>query len=372
MVAISLRQITKMFGGSTKAVDALSLDIPNGEFVSLLGPSGCGKTTTLRMLAGLEDPTSGEIYLGDRPIFSSQKGILVPPEQRGMGLVFQSYALWPHMSVFDNVAFGLQMQHKSLSEQKRIVGEVLTLMQIGELAQRYPHQLSGGQQQRVALARNVAMQPQVLLLDEPLSNLDARLRLEMRSELKRLHAQLGNTMVFVTHDQLEAMTLSTAIAVMHHGQLQQYGSPMEIYHQPINRFVASFVGSPPINLVDLEPGDPLAQGLQDDLRRWGSSVAAVATVGFRPEVVGIHAIEESISSHCCQIVGQVETILPTGPDWIVQVKAGIHRLTCLCHQEPAVGMGDPCQISVRHDAFHLFNSQGLRVSSLPAQEPVRI
>ncbi|HET8589849.1 MAG TPA: ABC transporter ATP-binding protein, partial [Nakamurella sp.] len=225
MPDITLRGIDKSYVSGQLAVSRLDLTIPAGSFMCLLGPSGCGKTTTLRMIGGLEQPSAGEISVGGRVLDSVPRGVFVPPERRQMGLVFQSYALWPHLTVTKNVEFGLRMQHVGPAERQRRVQQVLQTLRIADVAKRYPGQLSGGQQQRVALARMLVVKPEVLLLDEPLSNLDAQLRLEMRAELKRIHAEFGSTIVFVTHDQLEAMTLATHVAVMNTGVLEQFGAP---------------------------------------------------------------------------------------------------------------------------------------------------
>ncbi len=248
MPGISIRQLTKKFGQVT-AVKELSLEIEDMEFVTLLGPSGCGKTTTLRCLAGLEEPGQGEIYFGSRCVFSSTKGIMVPPGARGIGMVFQNYALWPHMTVFHNVAFGLVEKGLRREEIRREVATILELVGMKGCENRYPSELSGGQQQRVALARVLVTRPQIVFFDEPLSNLDAKLRMTLRAELKRLHAEIKATAVYVTHDQLEALTLSTRIAVMKDGVVQQYGSPQEVYHFPTNLFVAEFMGNPTTNLL---------------------------------------------------------------------------------------------------------------------------
>ncbi|MBI5301714.1 MAG: ABC transporter ATP-binding protein [Chloroflexi bacterium] len=249
MYRIELKHVSKRFG-KVLAVDDLNLMIEPGSFLTLLGPSGCGKTTVLRMIAGLEEPDAGEILIDGRPVFSSDQDIFVPPPQRNLGLVFQSYALWPHLTVFQNVAFGLQMAKRPQSEIQERVGTILKDLQIGGMAERYPQEMSGGQQQRVALARMLAPKPGIFLLDEPLSNLDARLRVDMRSELKRLHRDTRATAVYVTHDQLEALTMSTHIAVMQEGRLQQYASPSQVYRTPANLFVADFIGNPKINLID--------------------------------------------------------------------------------------------------------------------------
>ncbi len=249
MRRIELRHVSKHFGRVT-AVDDLNLIIEPGCFVTLLGPSGCGKTTVLRMIAGLEEPDTGDILIDDRVVCSHAQALFVPPAQRGLGLVFQSYALWPHMTVHQNVAFGLQLaKHPKLQVQKR-VAEILNDLQIGDMGERYPQEMSGGQQQRVALARMLAPEPGIFLLDEPLSNLDTRLRMDMRAELKRLHRDTHATTLYVTHDQLEALTMSTHIAVMKLGKLQQYASPAEVYRTPSNLFVADFIGNPKINLLD--------------------------------------------------------------------------------------------------------------------------
>ena len=226
MSSVSLRNVEKTYRrGMPAAVQNLSLEIPEAEFLCLLGPSGCGKTTTLRMIAGLEHPTAGEILVGGEAVDSVETGTFLPPEHRGMGLVFQNYALWPHMTVQQNVEFGLKLHKFDKLKRAAIAAQVMGTLGIASYSTRYPAELSGGQQQRVALARMLAINPSVILLDEPLSNLDAKLRLDMRAELKRIHRELGSTFIFVTHDQWEAMTLSTTIAVMSEGLLQQVGTP---------------------------------------------------------------------------------------------------------------------------------------------------
>ena len=248
---IVLKHVTKKFG-KTYAVRDLNLEIPANSFISLLGPSGCGKTTTLRMIAGLETPTEGEIWIGDKLVFSAKEGIDVPASNRGIGFLFQNYALWPHMTVYQNIAFGLEtLKWKKPAIQAR-VQEMCELLQLSEYIQRYPSELSGGQQQRVAIARTLATNPSILLMDEPLSNLDAKLRLDMRAELKRLHSTTKATFVYVTHDQMEAMALSTSVCLMKMAELQQYAPPLTLYGAPVNKFVAGFVGNPSINFVDFD------------------------------------------------------------------------------------------------------------------------
>ena len=238
---ITLTGITKSFG-EKKVILTTSLTVESGSFTTLLGPSGCGKTTLLRMIAGLETPDSGEICFGDRVVFSAEKKINVPPEKRGLGFVFQDFALWPHMSVYENVAFGLRATHKTKGLDEK-VRNALHAVQLDDFASRYPHQLSGGQQQRVAFARAIVIEPQCILFDEPLSALDALLREEMRTELKELILRLGITAVFVTHDQTEAMSMSDKIAVLNGGTIEQYAAPETIYSAPETQFVARFIGS---------------------------------------------------------------------------------------------------------------------------------
>ncbi len=236
---IQLLNLTKTYG-NVAAVKALNLNVAKNEFVSLLGPSGCGKTTTLRMIAGLIEPTSGEIIIGNRTLTSNN--IFIPPEGRKLGMVFQSYAVWPHMNVYNNVAYPLRIKRQPSTEIRKRVLQILELTRLKDYTDRMPHELSGGQQQRVALARALVMEPLVLLLDEPLSNLDAKLREEMRYEIKDLQKRLNMTIVYVTHDQSEAMAMSDKIVVMMKGVVQQVGTPKEIYFQPANQFVAGFIG----------------------------------------------------------------------------------------------------------------------------------
>jgi iron(III) transport system ATP-binding protein len=252
VAGVTLTDVTKNFGETT-AVRDFTVEIADGEFVTFLGPSGCGKTTTLRLIAGFISPTAGRVTIGERVVSDVERRIFVPPEQRGVGMVFQSYAVWPHMTVFANVAYPLKIKKTPKKKTAHRVGEALTLVKMPELADRYPHQLSGGQQQRVALARALVMNPKVLLLDEPLCNLDAKLREEMRLELKDLQRQTGVTIIFVTHDQLEAMVLSHRVVVVEAGVIQQIGTPAEIYRQPANRFVVDFIGV--ANFIEVERRD---------------------------------------------------------------------------------------------------------------------
>src|SRR5882672_5100305 len=243
MAGITIRGLSKSFGareGDVAAVNDVDLEIKDNSFVTLLGPSGCGKTTTLRLIAGYIIPDHGSIEIDGRVM--SSPGSVVPPEGRGMGMVFQNYAIWPHKTVFENVVFGLKLRKVPTAEAKKQVSEALALVNLAGLEARYPNELSGGQQQRVALARSLVVEPDILLLDEPLSNLDAKLRERMRTELKELQRRTGITFVYVTHDQAEALALSDQIAVIHSGRLQQFGSPDEVYTRPRNRVVADFMG----------------------------------------------------------------------------------------------------------------------------------
>jgi iron(III) transport system ATP-binding protein len=248
MASISIKGLTKSFNAgddAPAAVSDLSLEIADNSFVTLLGPSGCGKTTTLRMVAGYIIPDAGSIHVNGRLI--SAPGNVVPPDQRSMGMVFQNYAVWPHKTVYENVVFGLKLRKVSSADAKKRVADILAQVNLTGLEQRYPNELSGGQQQRVALARSLVVEPEILLLDEPLSNLDAKLREHMRSELKQLQRRTGITFVYVTHDQAEALALSDMVAVIHGGKLQQFGTPDEVYKKPANRIVADFMGL--VNLV---------------------------------------------------------------------------------------------------------------------------
>ena len=286
MTGLALRKLGRRFG-SVDAVKDVDLELTSGEFVSLLGPSGCGKTTTLRMIAGFIEPTSGTIELSGK-VISSPSGSL-PPEKRGMSMIFQSYAIWPNMTVFENVAFGLKLRKLAREEIRRKVGEILEIVRLGDLAGRYPSELSGGQQQRVALARAVVIRPAVLLLDEPLSNLDANLREEMRFEIRRMHDELRITTVYVTHDQAEAMVTSDRIAVMNHGRIEQIDRPVDLYMRPRTRFVASFIGR--TNFLEARrEGDRLVfDGFSVPLAAVPGPLpnGASVTVSVRPHALGI-------------------------------------------------------------------------------------
>jgi multiple sugar transport system ATP-binding protein len=312
---IHLTRLRKTYG-KVEAIKDLSLDIRDGEFLVLLGPSGCGKTTTLRAIAGLETLDRGRILIGDRDV------TLLPPGRRGIAMVFQSYAVFPHMRVYDNIVFGLRMRHVLEEEQRRRAQEAADLLQIGHLLDRYPAQLSGGQRQRVAVARAIVMRPDVLLMDEPLSNLDALLRLHMRAELKRLHRELQATTVYVTHDQVEALSLGDRIAVMKDGEIVQCASPGEIYDRPSNRFVGSFIGSPPMNFLT---GKVAHRNGAAHVEVGGASIPLPAragipgevTIGIRPEHI---AVEFTPSAEA--VPASVSVLEPIGSHQLLTAQVG--------------------------------------------------
>ncbi|OYT51738.1 MAG: sugar ABC transporter ATP-binding protein [Desulfurococcales archaeon ex4484_204] len=321
MVKVTLDNVSKFFG-KVRAVTDLNLEVGDGEFVALLGPSGCGKTTTLLMIAGIYRPSRGRI------LFDNEDVTGLPPKDRNVGMVFQSYALYPHMTVYDNIAFPLKLKKVPKQEIDRKVRKVAKLLRIDNLLARRPGQLSGGQQQRVALGRALAKEPDVLLLDEPLSNLDAKLRILMRAELKRLQKELRVTTVYVTHDQVEAMSMADRIAVMNAGKLQQYADPQGLYNKPANLFVAGFIGSPPMNFVEGSIREDLSGGyyfdagafkfkLPKELGELISSKSIDVVMGFRPEHVKLSLNREEYS-----IEGQVYVVEPLGRDIVVNVKVG--------------------------------------------------
>jgi ABC-type sugar transport system ATPase subunit len=319
---ITIKNLTKHFG-KVVALDNVSLVIEPETFVTLLGPSGCGKTTLLRCVAGLEDPDGGEIYIGNKLVFSHPQGISLPPGQRELGLVFQNYALWPHMKVEKNITFALEIQKMPKAEMAMRVKESLKEVQMEGYEDRYPREMSGGQQQRIALARMLAYRPKVFLMDEPLSNLDARLRMDMRVELKRLHHSSGATTIYVTHDQVEALTMSTNIAVMKLGVIQQFDTPDKIYHFPANIFVADFIGNPKVNLLDGVVSGKNAV----DLGKFKIPVATNNATG--KVVVGIRPEDITISPS--PIPGAVEfsaySVLPSGADSTIIARLGEVELT---------------------------------------------
>jgi multiple sugar transport system ATP-binding protein len=319
---ITIKNLSKHFG-KVVALDHVSLVIEPETFVTLLGPSGCGKTTLLRCVAGLEDPDGGEIYIGNKLVFSYDQGISLPPGQRELGLVFQNYALWPHMKVDKNITFALEIQKMPKDEMDKRVKESLKEVQMEGYEDRYPREMSGGQQQRIALARMLAYRPKVFLMDEPLSNLDARLRMDMRAELKRLHHISGATTIYVTHDQIEALTMSTNIAVMKEGVIQQFDTPDKIYHFPANLFAADFIGNPKVNLLE-----GVVSGQNSvDLGKFKIPVGTNNATG--KVVVGIRPEDIVISPQ--PVPGGVEfsaySVLPSGADSTIIARLGDIELT---------------------------------------------
>ncbi|MFC7789098.1 ABC transporter ATP-binding protein [Microbacterium sp. MAHUQ-60] len=360
MPTITLDSVAKSYGGAANAVDRLDLVIEDGDFMCLLGPSGCGKTTTIRMIAGLETVTSGALSIGDRVVDEPESRTFVAPEARDLGMVFQNYALWPHLTVADNIDYGLKLKRIPKPVREQRIAEVLASLGIDKYRDRYPAQLSGGQQQRVALARMLAVQPEVMLLDEPLSNLDSRLRLEMRAELKRIHEETKSTIVFVTHDQWEAMTLATRVAVMLDGELQQVGTPMDIYDRPSNRFVANFLGVPPINFFEFQPlADDARQAYEFLIRRVDPS--GLCSLGIRPEALRVEKRGASTRPDELRMNGVVESVMPTGGSWITEVQIGDRRVYTTSSVLGDSRPGDEVEVSTPAGHLHVFDHEGLRM-----------
>ena len=352
--SLQISGVRKAFGKGHKAVEVLQridIDVHPGEFLILVGPSGCGKSTLLNIIAGLEEPTEGHVRIGGKDVIG------VEPAQRDIAMVFQSYALYPTMSVYDNIGFALEMRKVPKAQRDQRIREVAAMLQIEPLLERRPAQLSGGQRQRVAMGRALARQPQIFLFDEPLSNLDAKLRVEMRAEIKRLHQLSGITSVYVTHDQIEAMTLGSRIAVMKGGVLQQLGTPDEIYNRPANTYVASFIGSPTMNLI---PGhDGTAEG------RKGFAIASTQLqiaaprsgkllMGVRPEHLSL--VDDAPWR------GEVSLVEPTGADTYVVVNTGAGNVTVRVSAQAKLKAGDSVGLAVAADHVSWFDADtGVRV-----------
>ena len=357
MPDIVLKNVTKRFG-KVYAVKNFDLAVEDRDFVTLLGPSGCGKTTTLRMISGLETPTEGEIKINGKIVFSSYKQINLSPDKRDIGLLFQNYALWPHMTVFKNISFGLENLKWEKSNIKKRVYEMAELVKITDLLERYPAELSGGQQQRVAIARTLAPNPRVLLMDEPLSNLDAKLRMEMRSELKRLHKEIEATFVYVTHDQLEAMTLATKICLMKDGTLQQYAPPLAIYDDPKNLFVGDFIGNPSMNFIESKVSNIDAQSclLKNEklefLFNFKTKTKEITEgqeviVGIRPEDI---TISEDSTNKCT-----VYSTLPSGMETIVKVNLNGNLFTLVTFGRVDFKLDTEIGVAFNSNNYHIFN-----------------
>ena len=354
MAKVVVEHLTKHFG-DVVAVDDLTLEIVDREFLTLLGPSGCGKTTTLNIIAGLEDPTNGRVFFDDDDVTN------VPPERRDIAMVFQTYALYPHMRVYDNIAFGLRMRRTPADEIERLVGEAAKAMEIDHLLKRKPRELSGGQRQRVALARAIVRNAHVFLLDEPLSNLDAKLRVTMRTELKRLHAELEKTFVYVTHDQAESLIMSDRIVVLNEGKLQQLGTPEEIYNQPANVFIAGFVGSPPMNFFDgqLQNGGGahwLVKGegytcefTPAPTQRLIANASADLQLGVRPEDIEVLP-SESPTAQATVVVRE-----PLGSDLFLTLELEDVTFKARTHPDARMDRGDCVPILFKSTKVHLFD-----------------
>jgi multiple sugar transport system ATP-binding protein len=372
MATVTFDKINKIYG-DFHAVKDLNLEIGDGEFMVLVGPSGCGKTTSLRMIAGLEEISSGELRIGDRVVND------VPPKDRDIAMVFQSYALYPHMTVRDNLAFGLKLRKVPKSEIERRVNEAAETIQLQKLLDRKPKELSGGQRQRVALGRAIVREPAVFLMDEPLSNLDAKLRVQTRAEIARLHQRLKTTVVYVTHDQVEAMTMGTRIAVMSEGVLMQVGSPQALYDTPLNKFVAGFIGSPSMNFVDVAitgsgsaarlvgPGD-WSIALPDRYRNAaGSAEGRKLVAGFRPEHLEIGETAPGVDS----FRARADVVEYLGNEELLHVNAADQDVVAIVNSSHRVRPGDIVNLTLPLDKLHLFDSDtgDSLLSDAPATAP---
>ena len=356
MAQVMMKDLNKKYD-EVHAVKDVNLHIRDKEFVVLVGPSGCGKSTTLRMVAGLEEITGGEITIGDRIVDD------LPPKDRDIAMVFQNYALYPHMTVYDNMAFGLKMRKFPKTEIAKRVGEAAEILGIQELLKRKPRQLSGGQRQRVAVGRAIVRHPQVFLFDEPLSNLDAKLRVQMRVELKRLHERLETTAIYVTHDQVEAMTLGDRVVVMKDGWIQQVGEPLELYGRPANRFVAGFIGSPSMNFVDVTVADANGALWADTtgLRvkvppaiagRLGPYKGQRVTLGIRPEDLRV-AVGGDAGDYSFDTV--VEVVEPLGSEILLDLKAGPNVIVARVEPTVRAKHQDKMRLALHPDRVHFFD-----------------
>ncbi|ONF47522.1 ABC transporter ATP-binding protein [Methylobacterium radiotolerans] len=353
MASVGIREVRKAFG-STNVLHGVSVDIRDGEFVILVGPSGCGKSTLLRMIAGLENISGGEIRIGERVVND------VPPKERDIAMVFQNYALYPHLTVRENMAFSLRIRKAPASEIDLRVNKAAQILGLAPLLDRYPRQLSGGQRQRVAMGRAIVRDPQVFLFDEPLSNLDAKLRVAMRTEIKELHQRLKTTTIYVTHDQIEAMTMADRIVVMHDGVVEQIGPPLELYDRPDNLFVAGFIGSPAMNFV---PGRVRANGRLTFTTETGLSIPladAPAGVDGRPLILGVRPEHFDLAPD--GIAAEVVVVEPTGSETMLAVRAGGQDLTCVLRERVREQPGET--VSLRPNRVHFFDAEtGRRLPS---------
>ena len=358
MASVSFQNIEKAFG-STKVIHGISFDIQDGEFMVLVGPSGCGKSTLLRMLAGLEEITAGTIAIDGRTVND------VDSKDRDIAMVFQSYALYPHMTVRDNMGFSLRLRKADKSEIDQRVARAAQILNLDPYLQRFPRELSGGQRQRVAMGRAIVRDPKVFLFDEPLSNLDAKLRVQMRAEIKALHQRLKTTTVYVTHDQIEAMTMADRIVVMHDGVIEQIGTPLELYDRPNNLFVAQFIGSPAMNIVQgtLRRANGTAHVETPDGIRWPLGTGAGAdgqavTYGVRPDHLELSGNQDR------GVPGEIIVVEPTGSETELVVRIGDAQVIVETHGRPALHPGDKVTFAVDPSNVHLFDqSSGARLES---------
>jgi len=365
---VVLENITKKYPGEIVAVRDVSLEIPDGKFVVLVGPSGCGKTTLLRMIAGLEEITEGSIRIGDRTVN------LTPAKDRDVAMVFQNYALYPHMTVRQNLSFSLKLKKIAKAEIANRIEATSKLLNISELLERKPGALSGGQRQRVAMGRAIVRNPAVFLFDEPLSNLDARLRVEMRRELSALHRRLKTTMVYVTHDQVEAMTLGETIVVMNEGKIQQVGTPLEVYDRPVNRFVGGFLGTPPMNFLEgkrNQESETLSWKLKNEdvsipftLPAQIEKTERVRTIGIRPEhlQLGPTSQTENSKSETFSFKAVVEDIQTLGAESSIFLTVGNRKIVVREDGRPSWKRGDAVHVLSRAESLHFFDEDGSRIS----------
>jgi multiple sugar transport system ATP-binding protein len=322
------------------------LEVEDGEFVSLVGPSGCGKSTLLRIIAGLENQTAGHVYIDRKAVDD------IEPKDRDIAMVFQNYALYPHMSVRENIAFSLRLRRESNQNIERKIREASEILSLGDVLDRYPAALSGGQRQRVAMGRAIVRDPKVFLFDEPLSNLDAQLRVQMRGEIKSLHRRLGATTIYVTHDQIEAMTMSDKIVVLKRGVIEQVGAPLELYDRPANTFVATFIGSPAMNLIEGRAHQDGFHTVDGHSLPMGSSHNGAMTYGVRPEHIRIDPNGVQLS---------IEIVEPNGAETYVSGSLGRQRLNCLFRERVKVNPGDMLPVAVDVTAIHMFGQDGHRI-----------
>ena len=346
MASVAIRDVRKAFG-ATAVIHGVDISIRDGEFVVLVGPSGCGKSTLLRMIAGLENITGGEIRIGDRVVNR------LPPKERDVAMVFQNYALYPHMTVADNMAFSMKLRGAPKSEIDERVNRAATILGLSQLLQRFPRQLSGGQRQRVAMGRAIVRDPQVFLFDEPLSNLDAKLRVQMRTEIKELHQRLKTTTIYVTHDQIEAMTMADKIVVMHDGRVEQIGAPLDLYDRPDNLFVAGFIGSPAMNMLK---GRISLNGAATFEAPAGITFAlnnAPSGSDGRPAIYGVRPEHFSLSDDGTEAVVQV--VEPTGSELQVVAKVGENEIIAVFRERHQFRPGDKIRLKPDPRLIHLFD-----------------